>query len=43
MNDLFLRFPPLAGYSETQLARTRETPAWKCLQQCLTVTPIARS
>jgi methanogenic corrinoid protein MtbC1 len=24
MNDLFLRFPPLAGYSETQLARTRE-------------------
>ncbi len=24
MNELFLRFPPLAGYSETQLARTRE-------------------
>jgi methanogenic corrinoid protein MtbC1 len=24
MNDLFLRFPPLAGYSEDQLARTRE-------------------
>jgi methanogenic corrinoid protein MtbC1 len=24
MNDLFLRFPPLAGYSENQLARTRE-------------------
>ena len=24
MSELFLRFPPLAGYSETQLARTRE-------------------
>jgi methanogenic corrinoid protein MtbC1 len=24
MNELFLRFPPLAGYSEAQLARTRE-------------------
>ena len=24
MGELFLRFPPLAGYSETQLARTRE-------------------
>jgi hypothetical protein len=24
MGELFLRFPPLAGYSQTQLARTRE-------------------
>jgi methanogenic corrinoid protein MtbC1 len=24
MSELFVRFPPLAGYSETQLARTRE-------------------
>ncbi len=24
LNELFLRFPPLAGYSEAQLARTRE-------------------
>jgi methanogenic corrinoid protein MtbC1 len=24
MGELFLRFPPLAGYNETQLARTRE-------------------
>jgi hypothetical protein len=24
MGELFLRFPPLAGYSETQFARTRE-------------------
>jgi hypothetical protein len=24
MNELFLRFPPLAGYSQAQLARTRE-------------------
>ena len=27
MGELFLRFPPLAGYSQTQLARTRRTSA----------------
>jgi methanogenic corrinoid protein MtbC1 len=28
MHELFLRFPPLAGYSERQLARTREDLAY---------------
>jgi methanogenic corrinoid protein MtbC1 len=28
MNELFLRFPPLAGYSQQQLARTREDLAY---------------
>jgi B12 binding domain len=28
MSELFLRFPPLAGYSEAQLARTREDLAY---------------
>jgi methanogenic corrinoid protein MtbC1 len=28
MNELFLRYPPLAGYSQAQLARTREDLAY---------------